>query len=90
MRIRLWVLGLAFLGFGACAHFAIMFDPLPGRIEEGGFAIFEMMVYAVGLGLIFMSLLHATIVGKARVDAWVTWLIAVILSMLSVLFQLPT
>jgi hypothetical protein len=90
MRIRPWVIGVTFVAFGVSSHAALKVDPLPGRIEMGQFAGFELILYAAGLGLALVSLV-STPMGFARRVAWsILWILAVLAALVAVIDSLPS
>jgi hypothetical protein len=89
LRIRPWVIGATFIGFGVVSHAVLKADPLPGRIEMGQFAGFEFLLYAVGLGLSLLSLISAPMSGARRASLAVLWLAAVVASLVAVIDSLP-
>ncbi len=89
MRIRPWVIGATFIGFGVASHAARKVEPLPDRIAMGQFACFEFLLYAAGLVVLLVSLV-ATPMGRGRrVVLLVVWMLSGLAALVAVLDSLP-
>jgi hypothetical protein len=89
-RIRPWVVGAALIAFGVCCHIAVKADPLPGRIEQGGFAYFEFLVFVAGLGLVRRSLSPRVRDGDQSPAWFLWWWVAALAALWIVIDNMPS
>jgi hypothetical protein len=91
-RLRLWVIGATLIACGFASHkaFDLWVADFTGRIEMGGFAGFEILLFGAGLGLCLLSLLlREKRAGGFRLVLWLSWAVAVFASAWAVLERLP-
>lgn len=83
------MIGAVLVGFGASAHAAFRRDPLPDRIAMGRFALFELTLNVVGLGLIFKTVASTPMSAARRAGGILLCLALGFAAMMALVDSLP-